>query len=46
MVEAGLKILEASGRLETTYLAGSDEILVRRTFVAMSQVARRDTQKL
>jgi len=35
MIEAGLKVLESSGRLETTYLVGSDSLLVRQMFLQM-----------
>ena len=35
MIEAGLSVLEASGRLETSYLVGSDEILVREIYLSM-----------
>jgi CTP:phosphocholine cytidylyltransferase-like protein len=44
MIEAGLSILEASGRLETTYLVDSDSLLVRRMFLAMFLHLRRDTE--
>lgn len=39
MLEAGLAVLEQSGRLDTGYLVGSDEYLVRDIFSAMWRAA-------
>jgi hypothetical protein len=35
MADAGLRVLENSGRLETDYLCGSDALLITEIFLAM-----------